>query len=192
MLTIFVEEYIIMKSSLVLRRSAVTAICIALCIVLPMAFHMIPQGGKIFLPMHIPVLLCGLICGAPYGFFCGLLGPVLSSVLTGMPPSAILPSMTVELACYGLVAGIMIYFLKTNNRFLNLYTSLITAMLAGRVLNGIVNAFIFSVGSYSLKMWLTASFVTSLPGIVIQLAIIPSIVFALQKAKLMPEQDRNS
>lgn len=181
-----------MKNNLVLKRSAVTAISIALCIVLPLAFHMIPQGGKIFLPMHIPVLLCGLICGAPYGFLCGLVGPVLSSVLTGMPPAGMLPSMTIELACYGLIAGIMIHFVKTNKRFLNLYVSLITAMLAGRILNGLVNAFLFSVGEYSIKMWLTASFVTSLPGIVIQLAIIPAIVFALEKAKLLPEQHRNS
>ena len=181
-----------MKNTLVLKRSAVTAISIALCIVLPLAFHMIPQGGKIFLPMHIPVLLCGLICGAPYGFLCGLVGPVLSSILTGMPPAGMLPSMTIELACYGLVAGLMIRFIKTDKRFLNLYSSLIIAMVLGRVVNGLVHAFIFSVGEYSIKMWLTASFVTSLPGIVIQLAIIPAIVFALEKAKLMPEQNRNS
>ena len=192
MLTVFSKEYIIMKNTLVLKRSAVTAISIALCIVLPFAFHMIPQGGKIFLPMHIPVLLCGLICGAPYGFLCGLIAPVLSSLLTGMPPAGILPSMTVELACYGLIAGIMIHVVKTKKRFFNLYVSLIVAMLAGRILNGLVNAFLFSVGSYSIKMWLTASFVTSLPGIVIQLAVIPVIVFALEKAKLLPEQHRNS
>lgn len=181
-----------MKKSLILRRSSVTAICIALCVILPMAFHMIPKGGAIFLPMHIPVLLCGLICGAPYGFLCGLIGPALSSVLTGMPPMAILPAMTIELACYGLFSGLMISLVKTNHRFLNLYISLVTAMLLGRAANGLVNALIFSVGSYSLKMWLTASFVTSLPGLVIQLAIIPAIVFAIEKAKLLPEQNRHS
>ena len=83
------------------KRLVLTAVNIALCLVLPMAFHSIPNGGKIMLPMHIPVLLCGMVCGAPYGAVCGLLGPMLSSVLTGMPTAALMPAMMVECAAYG-------------------------------------------------------------------------------------------
>ena len=75
------------------KRSTYAAVCIALCVVLPMAFHMIQNAGEHFLPMHIPVLLCGLICGWPYGLLCAIFGPLLSNLLTGMPPAAYLPYM---------------------------------------------------------------------------------------------------
>lgn len=58
-----------------IKKEVITAVCIALCVVLPMTFHTIPNAGKIFCPMHIPVLLCGLICGWPYGLLCGIAGP---------------------------------------------------------------------------------------------------------------------
>ena len=94
------------------KKLVITAICAAFCVALPLAFHWIPNAGTILLPMHIPVLLCGLICGWPYGMVCGLIGPLLSS-FTGMPPLAILPSMMVECATYGLVTGLMMRFVRT-------------------------------------------------------------------------------
>lgn len=163
-----------------------TALCIALCVVLPMALHSIPKAGIIFGPMHLPVLLCGLVCGWQFGLLCGLVGPLLSSLLTGMPAAAMLPGMMLELAVYGLVAGILVRVVHTGKIYLDLYISLIAAMLAGRILAGIANALIFTPGGYSLTVWATSYFVTSLPGIVIQLLLIPSIVFALMKAKLVP------
>lgn len=157
------------------------AICVALGVVLPIAFHSIQNAGSIFLPMHIPVLFCGLLCGPWYGLACGILAPVLSSTLTGMPPAAILPSMVVELAVYGLVAGLLKKVTKNN------IVSLIGAMLCGRVVAGLAKAFIFNAGSYTMKAWVTSSFVTALPGIVIQIVLIPLIMAALEKAKLTPE-----
>ena len=77
-------------------------------VVLPIAFHSIPNAGSIFLPMHIPVLLCGLLCGPLYGLLCGILAPLISSFAPGMPPMAILPGMTAELAVYGLISGLLI------------------------------------------------------------------------------------
>ena len=71
------------------KKLVFCAICVALCVVLPMAFHALGSGA-VFLPMHIPVLLCGLVCTWPYGVVCGLLGPLLSSVLTSMPAAAVL------------------------------------------------------------------------------------------------------
>ena len=175
-----------MKLSVV-KKSILTAVCIALCVVLPQAFHAIPNAGSVYLPMHIPVLLCGLICGAPYGLLCGLAGPALSHLFTGMPPIGMLPSMLVECAVYGFAAGAMMK-IKTKRLYPDLYLSLVVAMIAGRIVSGIAKALIFSAGSYSMAAWVTGSFVTSLPGIVIQLALIPTIVFALEKARLIPER----
>lgn len=168
------------------RRMVMSALCIAMGIILPMAFHAIPNAGSIFLPMHIPVLLCGLVCGWKYGLIVGLLTPALSSLLTGMPPAPILPGMVCELGTYGLLSGVLTSKIKTDRRSLGLYAALICAMLAGRVLSGALNALIFRAGDYSLTIWLTASFATALPGIVIQLCVLPWLVLALEKAKLLP------
>ncbi len=168
------------------RKSIITALCIALCVILPMAFHAIPNAGSIFLPMHIPALLCGLVAGWSFGLLCGLAGPLLSSLLTGMPPFAILPGMMVELAVYGLVCGLMMNITRTKNHYADLYISLVTAMISGRVIAGIAKALIFSRGKFTMAAWIASSFVTSWPGILIQLALIPTIVFALEKAHLLP------
>lgn len=174
-----------MKTKSYIKQSIITAMCIALCIVLPMAFHAIPNSGSILSPMHIPVLICGLTCGWPFGFFCGLAGPFLSSILTQMPPLAFLPGMLVELATYGLISGLMIKFVHTKKIYVDLYISLIISMIAGRIIAGIVNALIFSVGEYSISIWVTSYFLTSWPGILVQLIFIPSIVFALAKTNLI-------
>ena len=92
------------------KRAMITAVCIALCVVLPMAFHSIQNAGAIFCPMHIPVLLCGLLVGWPYGLLCGLAGPLLSSLLTGMPAMGYLPCMMVELGAYGLLCLAVLHF----------------------------------------------------------------------------------
>ena len=157
----------------------------ALGVVLPMAFHAVPNAGSILLPMHIPVLLCGLVCGWYYGLACGILVPILSHLFTGMPPAAILPSMVCELAIYGLLAGLIFWLVRTGKLVLDLYIGLVGAMIGGRIIYGIVNALIFSAGSYSLSAWATASFVTALPGIIIQLVLLPAIVLALSKARLL-------
>ena len=169
------------------KKIILTALMIALCVVLPIAFHSIPNGGSIFLPMHIPVLLCGLVCGWGYGGLCGLVGPLLSSLLTGMPPAAILPGMMVECCVYGLVTGLMMRYVRTGKTTLDLYLSLVAAMLLGRVLSGIAKALIFTPGM-SLAAWAAASFMTAIPGIIIQLVLIPLLVLALTKAKLLPHR----
>ena len=167
------------------KKSIATAMCIALCVVLPMAFHSIPNAGSIFSPMHIPVFVCGLVCGWQYGLICGIAGPLLSSLITGMPPMAMLPAMMIELAVYGLVIGILVRIVKTGKIYVDLYISLIAAMLAGRVIGGAVRALIFARGEYSLKAWATGYFVTSFPGIIVHLIFVPAVVFALYSAGLM-------
>ncbi len=174
-----------MKRHNSIKNMTLTAVCIALCVVLPIAFHSIPNAGSVFLPMHIPVLICGMICGWPYGFLCGLMGPLLSSAITGMPPIAMLPAMMVECGMYGLVSGIMLKHVHTKSTYGDLYIALVTAMIAGRVISGIAKALIFTPG-LALSAWVTASFVTALPGILIQLVFLPSVVFTLMKARVIP------
>lgn len=168
------------------KKSIITAVCIALSVVLPMAFHAVQNAGSIFSPMHIPVLLCGLICGWPFGLLCGIAGPLFSSLFTGMPPMAYLPSMMVELAVYGLICGLMMQLIHTGKIYVDLYISLAAALLTGRIIAGIAGALIFSRGYITMASWAASYFVTSIPGIAIQLIFIPSIVFALMKANLIP------
>ena len=166
-----------MKKTISAKNLAFCALCIALCVVLPMAFHAIANAGPIFLPMHIPVLLCGLACG--------VLGPVLSGVLTGMPSPAVLPGMMVECGVYGLVSGLMMQAVHTKKLYADLYISQITAMLLGRILSGVCKALIFAPATFTAAAWATTSFVTGLPGIVIQLVLLPTLVVALTKARLL-------
>jgi len=167
------------------KRLVLAALCLALGVVLPIAFHSVANAGSIFLPMHIPVLLCGIICGWPYGLACGVLTPILSSLLTGMPPMAYVPSMVCELAMYGFASGLIKQLVKTGKPLLDIYIALISAMLLGRITFGVLNALIFRAGAYSFPVWMTAAFVTALPGIIIQIIIIPILVLALQKAKII-------
>ena len=169
------------------HRTVLSALFVALCVVLPIALHMIPDAGSTLLPMHLPVLMCGLICGWPYGFICGLLGPLLPSLLTSMPPMVILPSMMVECAVYGAVAGLVLKFVRTGSLTADLYIALIAAMIAGRVCSGIAKALIFTPG-ITMTAWITASFVTALPGIVLQLVLIPQVVRLLMKTQALPSR----
>lgn len=166
------------------KKMVFTAVCAALCLVLPMAFHTVPNAGSIFLPMHIPVLLCGLVCGWPFGLVCGLLGPFISS-FTGMPPAAMLPSMMVECGTYGLVTGLLMKFVRTRHPVADLYISMVTAMILGRVVAGLAKALIFTPGTAPFA-WVTTSLVAGIPGICIQLVVMPAVVLALTRAKLIP------
>lgn len=170
------------------KQLTITAIMIALCVILPMAFHMIQNAGSIYLPMHIPVLLCGLVVGPVYGLICGLLGPVLSMLITGMPGAAYLPQMMIELGIYGLCTGLLMKIVKTKNTTLDVYISLVGAMLIGRIIAGILQALIFKANAYGISMWVTSYFITGIPGIIIQLVLIPIIYNALLKAKLIDKR----
>uniref|UniRef100_UPI004056BC9F ECF transporter S component n=1 Tax=Acetatifactor sp. TaxID=1872090 RepID=UPI004056BC9F len=178
-----------MKTMHPLYKTVSTAVCIALCVILPFAFHIIPEGGTLFSPMHLPALLCGIVCGPVYGLLCGLCGPFLSSLLTGMPGMGYLPTMMVELAIYGLVTGLMMKLIHTGKLLTDLYISLITAMLAGRIITGILRAMIFTPGAYSLQAWATGYFISCFPAIILQLILIPILYVALQKARLAPNRN---
>lgn len=172
-----------------IRKICATAILIALCTILPMVFHLVGAGST-FAPMHIPVLLCGLICGSWYGIACGIIGPVISSVLTGMPAPTIMITMIPELVTYGFVTGLMMRIIRTEKFSVRLYAAQGTAMLIGRIVGGIAKA-LFYAGTgtpYSLALWASGYFVTSLPGIIIHLVLVPVLVLALNRAKLVPDR----
>ncbi len=169
------------------KKLTITAVCLALCCVLPLAFHAFHLGYA-FSPMHIPVLLCGMVCGCWCGLACGLAGPVLSSLITSMPGPAGLVGMVPELAVYGFVAGLLMKLVRTKSLWADMYISLAAAMLAGRIAGGIANALFYTgdTGGYTLAMWVTSYFAGAVPGIVCHLISVPLLVFTLAKAKLIP------
>lgn len=171
------------------KRICVTAVCISLCCVLPGLFHSVGLGTA-FSPIHIPVLLCGAICGGGYGILCGIVGPLLSSMITGMPGAAMLPSMVPELAAYGLVTGLLMRFVRSGKLYADLYIALGTAMVLGRVVGGIAKALFYmgSGESFTLAVWASSYFVSTLPGIICHLILIPILVVMLMKARVIPSR----
>ena len=172
-----------------IRNLTLTAVCVALCYVLPLAFHGLPIATSLS-PMHIPVLLCGLICGGGWGLVCGIAGPILSSLLSGMPPFTMLVRMVPELAVYGLAAGLAMKWIRTGKTVADVYISLVIAMLLGRIAGGIATAIYFAITTkvYSLTLWVTSYFVNAVPGIVAHLILVPLLALTLTKARVLPSR----
>lgn len=172
-----------------IKQICITAVCIALCCVLPAAFHATGLGTA-FSPLHIPVLLCGMVCGGGYGVICGILGPLLSSVLSGMPGATGLITMVPELMVYGLASGLLMKLVRTKRLYLDMYISLAAAMLLGRIAGGIASALFYlgDSGAFSLTIWVSSYFVGTLPGIICHLILIPLLVFALMKTRMIPDR----
>ena len=172
------------RTKLLLRHLTCAAMCLALCLYLPFLTGQIPQIGRALSPMHIPVLLAGFLCGPWWAMVVGLVAPMLRHSLFLMPPLVTAIAMSFELAAYGLFSGLLYQLLPKKRS--NIYVSLILAMLGGRIVLGIANTVIFGLSgtAYGFTTFLTSAFVTALPGIVIQLVLIPVILFALKKAKL--------
>lgn len=165
------------------KRLVTAALMLALGMLLPFALsHGYGIKGTTLLPMHIPVLLCGFFAGPFYGALCGLVLPVLNSVCTGMPvlfPMAVI--MTGELFTYGLVSGWLYRKSAYNNKLISLYPVLIISMLCGRVVYGLVaNALIVS-GATAAKLSVVAATLQGIPGIIIQLVVVPLAVKYLSK-----------
>ena len=165
-----------------IHKLVLSALFLALAYVLPFFTGNIPQIGSMLLPMHLPVIICGFVCGGPWGALVGLIAPVMRSVLTGgfppMFPTA--TAMSFELATYGLVTGCLSRRLPKGLG--SIYTALIAAMLSGRVVWGIVMAVITLGGSgFTFAAFVAGAFTNAIPGIVLQLIAVPAIIFALQK-----------
>lgn len=168
------------------RNLVLAALFLALAFILPMFTGHIPQIGNMLCPMHFPVLLCGFVLGGPWGLAVGFVAPLLRSVLFGMPPMfPIAISMAFELGTYGLVSGLM--YRKVRHTLPMIYATLLTAMVAGRLVWGAVRFVLagLSGSSFPFSAFLSGALLTALPGIIAQLIIIPVIIAALQKAGFM-------
>lgn len=165
------------------QKLVLAAMFLGIGLVLPLLTSQIKEIGDTLLPMHLPVLLCGFLCGAGYGFAVGMVMPFLRSLLFGMPP--IYPNavwMALELATYGFVVGVLYSHLK-HKRIIGIYISLITAMLAGRVVWGISKVILLGIQgkTWTFSLFILGGFVDAFPGIVLQLILIPTIMGIIQK-----------
>lgn len=161
------------------------AMFMALGLLLPLITAQIRYIGNMLLPMHLPILLCGLICGWQYGAAVGFVTPLLRSALFGMPvlfPNAI--GMAFELAAYGFLIG-FIYDRFKKKGLISLYLSLIAAILGGRLIWGVARTLLFGAGGepFTFSLFITNAFITAIPGIALQLILIPSVMIILKLIK---------
>ncbi len=165
-----------------MKKLVYSAMCLALCLVLPFLTGQIPEIGSMLLPMHIPVLLCGFLCGGGWGAAVGFTAPLLRHLLFGMPPMPGCISMAFELATYGLVVGLL--HKRMGKGMQGIYASLICAMVAGRLIWGGTQMAIMGLngGSFPFSAFVAGAFTSAIPGIVLQLMLVPVLVRALDKA----------
>ena len=175
-----------MTERLSTKNMAGAALFLALGIVLPFFTGQIPTIGSRLLPMHIPVLICGYVCGGQWGLTVGLSVPLLRSVMFGMPPMMpVAAAMAFELAAYGAITGILYEKLEKNT--VSIYVSLIGAMIGGRIVWGVVSMVLYGImgNAFSVKIFLSGALLKAVPGIVLQIVLIPVIIVALRKAKVI-------
>ena len=170
-------------------RLTYAALCLALAIVLPFLTGQIPQIGQALSPMHIPVLLCGFLCGWPWGLVIGFIAPLLRSALFGMP--AMFPNacaMAFELAAYGALTGVLYKALPKKTGYV--YVTLIAAMIGGRIVWGVVRYIFAGVQGtgFTFAAFIAGVVTGSIPGILLHIVLVPLIVLALQKANLVPNE----
>ncbi len=158
---------------------------LALAFVMPFLTGQIPQIGSMLCPMHIPVILCGYICGAPWGLAVGFIAPLLRSAIMGMPvmfPAAV--AMAFELAVYGFMSGLL--YRRLPRKKVCIYLSLVISMLAGRLVWGSVQLALmgFDTDKFGLSAFIAGAFINALPGIAVQLVLIPVMIMAVERGKL--------
>ena len=174
------------KTRKYIQNLVLAAMLMAVGIILPFFTGQIPQVGSMLLPMHLPVLVCGLVCGWQYGGMVGFILPLLRYVLFGMPPMPNGIAMAFELAAYGAIVG----FLYNSSRWqciVSLYRSLLIAMLGGRVVWGVVSVLILGVAheAFTWQMFLAGAFLNAIPGIILQLVFIPALMVALNRTGIV-------
>lgn len=169
-----------------IKNLILSALCLAIAMYLPFLTGQIQTIGNMLCPMHIPVFLCAYICGWKWAAAVGLVSPLLRYAAFGMPP--IMPiglGMAFEMMTYGIVAGLLYKILP--KKMVNIYVSLIISMIAGRIVWGIARLVIAGVaaGEFTWQMFISGALLTAVPGIILHIILIPIIVIALRKAKLI-------
>ena len=173
------------KIRTLLRHMAYAAVCLALCMLLPFLTGHIPQIGSALSPMHIPVLLAGFLCGPWWALAVGFVAPMLRHVWMGMPPLITAIAMSFELAAYGLFSGLLYRLLPKKN--VNIYVSLIGAMILGRFVWGIAMVVISGVtgSAFTWSAFMAGALLNAVPGIILHIVLIPILVLALKRAKVL-------
>lgn len=170
-----------------IKKMTLSAMLLAVGLVLPFFTGQIQQIGNMLLPMHIPVFLCGLICGWKYGGAVGFLTPLLRSLLFGMPvlfPNAV--AMAIELAVYGLVSG-LIYSLIRHGHVWPVLCAMLPAMVLGRLVWGLAQWLLLGLGgtAFTPQMFLAGALLNAIPGIVLQLLLVPALMSTLHATGLV-------
>lgn len=165
-----------------IKKLTLSALFLALGLILPFFTGQIQEIGNKLLPMHIPILLCGVVCGWKYGLMVGFITPLLRNLLFTMPalPNAI--GMAFELATYGAIIGLLYY--KLSKSKLRIYISLLSAMIAGRIVWGIISIIIYGVqqSAFTWQIFIGGALLNAIPGIILQLVLIPILLLALEKS----------
>lgn len=164
------------------QKLTTSAMFLAIAFLLPFMTAQVPQIGAMLCPMHIPVLLCGFFCGAPWGLVVGCVAPLLRSGVLGMPP--MFPTafaMAFELAAYGFVAGWLYHKLPKKKGYV--YVSLLVAMIIGRLIWGAVmfSYMGFDASKFGISSFLAGALFNAVPGIILQVVIVPVLVISLEK-----------
>ena len=173
------------RTKLLLRHLTCAAMCLALCLYLPFLTGQIPQIGRALSPMHIPVLLAGFLCGPWWAMVVGLVAPMLRHSLFLMPPLVTAIAMSFELAAYGLFSGLLYRLLP--KKTVNIYVSLIGAMILGRIIWGIAMVVISGVtgSAFTWSAFMAGALLNAIPGIILHIVLIPILVMALKRAKVL-------
>lgn len=168
-----------------IKKLVYAAVCLALALYLPFLTGQIPEIGSMLSPMHIPVLLCGFICGWQYGVAVGFIAPLLRHMLFSMPPMPMALIFAFEFAAYGCIAALLYKALPKKAGYV--YLSLLGAMLGGRIVWGIGRALLAGISNtvFPFGAFLAGAFIDALPGIILHIALIPPIVIALKKAQIV-------
>lgn len=173
------------KTTTLRRHLVYAAVCLALCMLLPLLTGQIPQIGSALSPMHIPVLLAGFLCGPWWALAVGFVAPMLRHVWMGMPPLITAIAMSFELAAYGLFSGLLYRLLP--KKTVNIYVSLIGAMILGRIVWGIAMVVISGVtgSAFTWSAFMAGALLNAVPGIILHIVLIPILVMALKRAKVL-------
>ena len=179
-----------MKNRNQILKMVIAAMFLALSYVMPFLTGQIPEIGSMLCPMHIPVLLCGFICGWPWGLAVGFVAPLLRSLTLGMPP--LFPTafcMAFELAAYGIVSGLMHKLLPRKKPYI--YCSLIIAMIVGRLVWGAAMFVCMGIngGSFTFAAFIAGAITNAIPGILVQLVVIPVLVMVFENSKVIKLKD---
>ncbi len=166
-----------------------SALFLSLAYIMPFMTGQIPEIGSMLCPMHIPVLLCGFICGWQWGLAVGFVAPLFRSLTLGMPtlfPAAV--CMAFELMTYGAISGIMHAILPRKRAYI--YPSLISAMILGRLVWGAAMFVCLGAsGEFTLAAFLAGAVTNAIPGIILQLVLVPVLVMVLDNPKLLKLRD---